>query len=528
MTLIGRSSSRRIRRLGCLLAVVALSLVAGGCSGREQGTGDADPARIAPANSIAYVVADLQPPGEQGAAAQQILSRLPGVPDPDELLLEEIGNSLEPVNPKRLLAELRAPGVLGRRAALTVTGALDGEPQAAIILATSDRERVAAALAALRQRLGSVPADIRAVPRVYNGVTYFRSPGQAVGLVGSFLVVGDEPAFKAVVDASQGSGLTAHPPYASTLASTQGAIVAGYLDPERLSTLLDTAVPGPRPDVVAARAAASQAGGGPVTFTVRARGPSQAVVEVVTRVSRSPDGPNPPTGLVPALPADSWLAVGVPQIGASLRRGRAGMTPAEAASLEMFRADLRRRTGLDLFADIAPNVQDGAYYWRGASEATLRIGAVFRTISPVAARRLLAKARPAIARSARRDGLQVQAVTVAGASGFRVTGRNVPAGVYAVSRGSTVVLAQGEANTRAALSPTRRLSSSPDFQAAEASVGREPLFYLAFAPLTRALATGGESEDREIARYLGILRVLAVSTDVAGGTETTRVVFTLT
>lgn len=512
-----------------LLEVVALALVIGGCSGREQGTGDADPARIAPANAAAYFVADLQPPGASGEAAQAILARLGVVPNPDELAVKVVLDALAGRGFFPIFSHHDGPPLVGRRAALVVTGASAGDVHMAAILATTDRDKASATVAEFARAFTAqdrAPAS-QPVPRSYNGVDYLLEPteNQAVGLVDSFLVVGDEATFKAVVGASQGTGLNDHPAYVSTLAETQDAVASGYVDPNALVTAIAAAGSGPAPQVVAARAAASQVGPGPVTLALRAQA-GQVSLSLVARGSRSPDGPNPPTQVVPGLPGDSWLVSASPRLGQEIRRAGTGLTAAEAAAFAMLRADLRRETGLDLYRDIVPAVGDVAFFVRGPIGPALRTGAVASTPSPVAARRLVARIRPYVARKAREDGLQVRSANVAGASGFAVFGRDAPAGVYVVTRGNRLVAAYGNANTRAALSPPRRLSDSPDFQIARASVSREPLFYLAFAPITRLLA-GGEPEEREVARYFSILRTAAVSTDVAGGTETTRVVLTL-
>lgn len=516
-------------RLLALATCLVLLVAAVGCSGREVGSGNADPASVAPANAIAYFVADLQPEGAQGEAAQAIAARLPGVPNPDALAVGVLVDALSGDGFLAIFGDVGEP-ILGRRAALVVTGASAGNIQAAAVLTTTNRELAAARLREIASSLTSSGTRglTKPVPRSYNGVDYFLEPteGQAVGLVESFLVVGDEAALRSVVDASGGSRLSDHPAYVSTLSERQDAVASGYVDPDAFASMLATAGSAPSPQVVAARAAASQVDRGPVSLAVRAA-PGQVTLSVVARDSRSREGPNPPTGLLPALPADAWHAVGMPEVGDSVQRARRDLSPAEAASLATFNAELRRETGLDLFTDIAPGVRDGAYFMRGLSESTFRIGAVLRTSSPAAAARLVAKVKPYVARQAAKEGLRVLPARVSGATGFVAIGRGAPAGVYVVNRGTTIVVAEGLTNTRVVLSPRRRLASTGDYRAAQASVGREPLFYLAFSPVTQFVATRAGPEGRDIARYLKILRTLAAGSDVAGGTETTRVVLTL-
>jgi hypothetical protein len=396
----------------------------------------------------------------------------------------------------------------------------------AAILPTVDATAVARALARVASRIGPPPAPSGPVRRSYKGVEYLVMPDykDAAGLVDSFLVVGDEASLRAVIDASQGSGLAAHPPFAATAPERQDAVLSGYLDPRALGSLLE---PGPTagPEVIAARAA-SQAGAGPISFAARAD-PGRVTLSVVTRGSRSPEGPNPPTQVVADLPDDAWLVSAVPRLGEQLRRARTGLSPAEAASFAMWAAEVRRETGLDLYRDVAPAIGDVAIFIRGSIGAAMRQGMVATTTSPAAAQRLIARIRPSVTRRAAKDGLGVLSTRVGGAAGFVVRGREIPAGLYVLARGNRLVVAQGNANALAALSPPRRLASVPAFQVAQASVGREPLFSLAFAPLTRLFATSLTQEEREVARYLQILRTAAVVTDVTGGTETTRIVFTL-
>ncbi len=92
-----------------------------------------------------------------------------------------------------------------------------------------------------------------------------------------------------------------------------------------------------------------------------------------------------------------------------------------------------------------------------------------------------------------------------------------------------MVIAYGEANTRAALSPRITLGAAAGFQSARASLGgTQPELFVSFAPLARLAGSAtGEDADPELAAFLRTLRTLASAPSQAGRTQASRTVLTL-
>jgi Protein of unknown function (DUF3352) len=513
------SETRRPRRLAPALAplVAALALGLSGCGG--GGDQNADPARVAPRGALLYFCVQLRPEGAQKDAVTEIARKVFRVSDPATRIRATIDRKLrESATTRTLSYDDDVKPWLGRRAALVVTS-LGAPPAGAVVIASKDDGAARDAVERLAQR-----ARPRARERSYRDVDYWYAPAEAtsVGVVGDYVVAGDDGAFRAIVDASKAKGLTDRADYRKAAAAGSGKLAFGLLDSRPALGSLGAALPA---GAGGALESLVGAGSGPATLTVDAR-PDRLSVEAVGRGAHTA---HPPSTLLPKLPPDSWLALGIPRVGESLRQAMAQLSGGLGEGIiAAVKQQVRAQTGLDLDRDVLPALGDVAVFARGAGVLTVGGGAVVQTPDRGAAARLVSKLRPFLSRTGRRSGWRVSSASLGGATGLRLTSARFPGAVNVVRKGDRLVIAYGETATRAALSTSGRLADSPDYQAAQASVGgAQPALFVSFGALASLVGAQGTPSAQRASAYVGALRTLAAAARAEGDTQTGRLVVTL-
>ena len=506
---------RRLPRTGAAVAAVTLATAGAGCGG--GGDENADPARIAPPHSVVYLVATVRPEGEQAQAVDRIGRTVFRVSNPGARLQQLVDRALLRNRATRNVsyADDVAPW-LGRRVAVVVVPA-PGYSRAMAMIFTAGNTDAAGKLVDRVAR----EATPRWPRRAYRGVHYRLDPADATaqGVVGDYLVAGDEVAFRAVVDAFRtGRGLAREPRYRRVAGDARGKLGFGYLDPTRSGTPPGGAV------LAALLGSVGAAGSGPVTLSLSAA-PDRIRVDVAapgTGAAPRSDGITP---LVARLPGDVWLALGLRGVGRSLRLALDRLGPPRGALRRAVDGAVRARTGLDLDRDLVPALGDIAFFVRGSTVSSVGAGVVVATPDPASARRLVARLRRLVRHAA---GGRTATASLAGARGFRASGSHLPGTVYVVASGDRVVAARGVAAARAALAPGAGLARSPQYRAAQASLGgAPPAMLVAFAPVAALVGTSTSPEAQRASAYLTALRTLVLAWAAAGPRHTGRMVVTL-
>lgn len=249
-------SVRRCRAIGAAAAAAAVCLGIAACGSSTPSGTDQDPATLAPSSSIVYVSAMVRPAGslEQAtlADAKLLNHRSEALGD---LLRALAGGS--PLGNASYATEIEP--WLGRSAGLfaTTSSAIAGAAQAmervpgegfspekllhgvsaglleakgsaaAVVLDTSNIGRARAFVAKLARRQSAHPTR-------YRGASFQTSPdGSAIGVVGKFVVVGNEAGLKAAIDTHLGGPSLKDEArsYAKLAAkSPNGALAAIYLN----------------------------------------------------------------------------------------------------------------------------------------------------------------------------------------------------------------------------------------------------------------------------------------------------------
>jgi hypothetical protein len=231
------SLSRRAVPALVALALALAALVAAGCgSGASGGNEKANPAEVAPKNTLVWITAQIRPQGSQRTAVNAIAQKVLGVNDPGKRI-EELLNQRSKGSKSKLSYANDIKPWLGRRAGVAVIslGATGSSSQAALIVASKDNGKAQSAIDKLADS-----ASPKAAKKDYQGVGY-RLGGRkntAVGLVKDFVVAGSEAGFKAVVDASKGDGLTKNATYQSASKGSDAKLGFAFVDTQALVSAL--------------------------------------------------------------------------------------------------------------------------------------------------------------------------------------------------------------------------------------------------------------------------------------------------
>jgi Protein of unknown function (DUF3352) len=563
---------RRGRGVAVLTVLAAAPLA--GCGSSHSSGAAADPALATPAAAPLFAGATVRPTGAQKAAALAVgrtlthqanpylrlvaLLQTPGSPalsfshdlapwlgQRAGIFATSLGSSSRAQN--ALVLSLVQQGLLG---ASSATGSFpfgSASAQGAIVLDTTDPAKARSFLASQAQHAGAHAS-------AYRGVAYRVSAGGvAFGLIGRFAVIGSESGIRGAIETTQGGAALAHASgYAKLLASApSGALAHIYAN----GTV----------------AGASGSGGLP-QLLVGAREtnislvPSSGSVAIDADVLASGSGGGP-TGLLGAgvdggqafgeLPGDSWLALGLGHVGATLGEDVRGLRALAALGSSLEAPGTEARTsvinlkgllegllrplsllgaeGTQAKRDFASWMGSGGIFASGANLLELKGAVVIASNDPARSRAAVGK----LAAQLRAAGSSVLPATIAGTDasvGARLTGLPVVLDIAdgRDSSGHTkFVLGLGEASVTAALNPPSTLAGAASTSAASGVLGEgiHPNLIVEVPTLLSLLEGVGLTEDPTLSKVLPFLRsvtTLAGGThSLGGGVERVRVVTSL-
>ncbi len=540
------------RRAGSLAALCCSVLALAGCGSSSAPGPGPDPAGVVPAGAPLFLGATVRPPDPQKTAALAAGRALTHQADP---YLRLVAVLQTPGSPALDFSRDLAPW-LGRRAGLfftsaagtgsllplieqgvlgTSTGASSfpftgAGASGAIVLDTTDEAKARSFLSTQAARAGARAASL-------DGVSYESVPsGPAFALVDRFAVIGSEAGVRAVIEtAHTGASLSRAPGYAKLLAQAPAEALAHvYVDPGTSSPAHGSG------SALALLAGSRQSNislvAGPTSLTVYADSAASAATGtpggLLTSVAEGGRS-------FATLPGDSWLAVGLGNLGqtlganvnalreiAQLGTGLAGagastgtlsigslleglLTPlsALAANTAQARADFTSWMG------------SGALFAAGSGLLELKAAVVIESHNPARSRAAVAKLAALITKG----GGATQPVSIPGtdaAVAARLRGLplalDIADGANAAG-GSSFVLGLGEGSVSAALNPSSTLGASASSTAAAGAIGEGLKPSLLFEPQTLlGLLEGiGLNEDPSVSKLIPYLR--AVTTVYGAG-----------
>jgi hypothetical protein len=511
----------RVPVLG-LLCVLAAAFAAG-CGSSSGSGGGQDPAALVPANAPLYAEATVRPQGKVRADAEAALSKILRTNDPGAAITKELESASKGRHDVSFKDDIEP--WLGDEVGAAVT-ALHGGKDADYVVVISSTDDAKANAALDKQN---------AVKRSYRGVDYrFDAKDKtAAAVIEHRVAIGTEGGLKSAIDASKGDSLAdADGLRAVRSKVTQDRIGLFYVDVQGLvRTIAQSASSDPQMGVLlqSVAGAAPRAIGGALQA-----GPDVLRVDAVsigTPKSATTGGSG--ADVVAALPGDSWLGLGVANLGQTLDRvvqtiaGAGGLT---GVGVNAVLGQFQHQTGLDLRKDVLSWMGDAGVFVGGTSAADLRGALVIKTSDPAKTRRAIA----VLERFARRSGgVHVSALRFQGVDdGFTVRPQSGPRVDVGLAGDKFIVSAGSVRAFKEAVDPNQGLGSTKTFTDAAAKLGNglRPSFYLDFQQVVRLIESfaGNDPGYQQVKPYLDTFgAIVAGGKDEGNGVTRTRFAVTL-
>ncbi|WCB93638.1 hypothetical protein DSM104299_02354 [Baekduia alba] len=495
----------RSRLLGALAAAAVVAVPIAGC-GDSSGSGGggnagADPAAFLPATAPVYVEAQVRPSGDLATNLDAVAGKILRTGDPAGKVVGWIDAALK--DDGASYAKDIAPW-LGQRAGLAVTAVGAGGGDADVVAAIATRDDDAA------QKF--VDARKGTADREYRGVKYkYKADGDtAAAVIDHAVVIGTEKGFKSAVDAKSGAKLADAAQFkkAREVVGTDGAGFA-YADPGRFFDLAAGAASGKLSQDDAAplqmvkgllTGSGLQSVAASLNVAKDALQVDAAAIGLKARATGKGDGP----GAAAAVPAGSWLSVGIGDVGGTFDNALKGLGASGATGgvdPATLLQGLKSQLGFDVQKDLLSWMGDAALFVRGTTMSDLSGALVVKSKDPAASKAAIPKLRKVL------KGLNVDVAGLsaapAGASGFSVDlGSSVPASIDVAAKDDTFVIALGKDALRDALSPSATLGDSAPFKTAAGLLdGAKPSLFLDTPQVVKLIAAvAGSDEDFQKAK----------------------------
>jgi hypothetical protein len=491
--------------------LVAVALLAGlalaGCGGGGEVTG---PSEVVPAKAPIYFEVSIRPEGEARAGAEAAAATLLDTDDPGarliSLLEEAAAKDGVPFEYEHDIASW-----LGERVGFFPPD-LEDESDVTIVIETTDAD---AALAFAR--LAGTTAEGER-EREYHGQSFqIDDDGDAFGLVGDFLLVGDRGGFKQAVDTAEDENSLANSGEFQDAVENlpDDSLATLYADPE---TFIE-AVPGDEAAKSLVKQALGDAATEPVLGSLVASGSG---IEV--ELSAGGGGvESAQSSLLEQLPASAWLAVGFSDIGGTVEKTIAGLEDAGifGLSAETIATQVRSATGIDLEREVIGALGDAGLFVSGTTTRSLGGGAVIESKDPDASAALLVKLQRLIRRQG--EGVRVRPLaSTDGAPGFELID---PSGdlahpIRVFQRDDRIVAAYGARAGAQLLGAGQTLASDPTYLRAKEQIGDLGVdLYVSVAQILRLAESEGAASDpdyRTAKPYLDGLDYLVVGSGSEG------------
>ncbi|MQA73215.1 MAG: DUF3352 domain-containing protein [Solirubrobacterales bacterium] len=513
-----RTRSSRLVGLLSLAAIVAT----GGCGDSSSD----DLASLAPPDAPLYAEVTLRPDGDQAEAISSLADRVAGIEDPGAAIVAELDKALAHSDAELDYADDVEPW-LGDRASVFVRSfepseVADDVPDFAAAIEVDD---VDAARSFLDRAAESDPD--REEERSYEGFDYVvgGDQGIAAGIVDDHLVVGTERSLKVAVDASQGESLAESEEFEDRIAALGGDPLAMvFLEP---GEVIDATVAEQRTGPGNARFLRPVLAGplsGPVAIGLSATR-SAASLDVAALYDGSGQQASGST-LLEGLPAGSWFAAALPDLGEPLTRLLEQLDNSGLPGAASFRRQFRAMTGLHLRRDLLDWLGDAAIFAQGTSAPGFRAGLIAETDDPDAPRALLERVQRFVERD---SGLRSASAPEGADYGFQIGIPSLGGGAEAGVIGGRLVAVLG-GTIEQVLDPPATLADDQSYRAARDALGDDlsPALYARLPTLLEVVEQDEPGPGYEAAApYLEAFDSLIVGSRLDDGLVLARLVVTL-
>jgi hypothetical protein len=516
---------KTMRPLVLSLVLALCAAIAAGCGSSSGSGGNDDPAALVPAGAPVYAEGVVRPDGKVRSDLEGALKKILRTDDPGakiQKLLEDSGQG-EGVTFKDDVEPW-----LGDRVGIAVTALHNGrDADYVAIVSSTDDEKADKALA--KQK-----GDI--VKRSYKGVDYRfdRKEKTASAVIEHRVVIGNEGGLKSVIDGKGGDTLAESNGLSAVRSKVaQDRIGLFYLD---VQGLLRTVSQSASSDPQVGAIVQSFAGAIPKTIGAALQAQPDALrvdaVSIGTPKSASTGGSG--ADIVATLPGDSWLGLGVANLGQTLDgilqtvAGGGGIT---GVGVNALLGQFQKQTGLDLRKDVLGWMGDAGVFAGGTTSADLGGALVIKTTDPAKTKRTMA----VLERFARQqsDKTKIRSLHASGIdAGFTAQNPTGPAVEVALAGDRFVVAIGGKGVLAQAIKPGQQLGSSPAFTAAAGKLGNglRPSFFLDFTQVAKLIESfAGQNPGFQQAKpYLDTFgAIVAGAKDEGSGVTRSRFVVTL-
>ena len=488
----------------CCAAVSALALFVAGCGGGGASS-DGDPASAVPADAAVYLELVVRPEGSLRDDALAAAGKVLATDDPEGELQAHMALAFDDVE---FDYDRDVAPWLGERAGFWLRPTPEQDDFGVLVLSATDTEEARTALEASLKRNGESFTE-----RSHRGSDYLLADDVAAGVVGDFVAIGPEAAYKRTVDAAEGDSLAETDEYADAVDDLEGERLAHFwVDTPALVELARESDPEFRAQADQLSTLVPLDDLPPITGSFAADGDGLRL-EARVRAERQPFGPllaGGSTPLIQELPGDSWAAMGAADVGKSLSETVDGL--AGAIGGIAVRREVRRQTGLDLDRDLLDWVGHVAFFVRGTTPATLDGGVVIQPTDEERAAAALPRLVGAV-QVARK--VRAEPVDIAGADqAFEIPLPDAPRPLVLARGEGLVVATLGRQAAEAALGSGDRLGESDVYAEAEELVGMEPSLLISMPELLELMPAS--KPDRSLER-LEAFSVLAAGVVVDDG-----------
>jgi hypothetical protein len=508
----------RARVLASILTAAALAISA--CGGGGGGVSSDDPASLAPADAPLYIQGVLRPHRQLKTNVETLASTISGYDDPTSKLIDLFDQSLrdsQPLNGKTQTFAKDFEPWLGDRAGVFVEG-FTGDPPAAGIVQTTDPLATQRAIDDSKEKGDK--------DRSYQGVDYLvdGNDGTSAGVVGDFLVIGNEKAFKDAVGVSKGDdSLGDQDDFTKALDQAPSRSLAdAYVSLEGVANEVRADNPA---NVKSLEGAIGDTSGKTVLASLV---PSSDSLEV--DLSTNADQNVQLTDLsklIETFPAESFAAIGIPDLGDRVSKTidqleRSGVPGVSKDAIDQQLSNV----GLSL-DEITGALGDVGIFAEGSDRRSLQGAAVINSPDPQAGEKLISKltafalasGQPGIGKAIAGNGFSVRDPEQLGGQPLTIT--SVP---------PRIVIGYGLPATAGALSVEggNDLANDPTYKQAVAALGGAGLSgYVSLSKVFQLADALGAIRDpgyQQARRYLDNLTYAVLGSGKQGDFSSSKVI----
>ncbi len=456
----------RVRIQSLVLACIAVpAAILAGCGGGGGSSADVGPAAAVPANAAVYLDGTVKPTGAAQSDAKAALSKIMNTPDPGAKIISLIEDQSKadghPINYQQDIAPW-----LGEKAGLFFTSLGQPAQHGAAVVETNN----AAASVAFAQKASGATATSPA-PQTYNGTTYQADPSSSPGpdqtvfgtVDNKYLVEGDLTGFKAAADASKGDSLGDDDDYKDAIDNlSSDRLGTLYTVPKDFLTALGPEQFGPQQQQQLEQIAGDSLDK-PVAGALTANADSIQIDAVGGSGVETPE-----SSLLGDVPAQSWLALGIGNLGDTVKR-IVDQLKDQIPNFDAAVQQIQSTTGSSL-EQLEGALGDAVIYVEGTSKAALTGALVVHTNDPDLTGRLLGQLRGLAQLGGGTSGLKPLQLSGDG-TGFEINDPTVlPVPLEVAQQGDKIVIGYGANSAEQSLAPAQKLSDSPTFSTAHSQV----------------------------------------------------------